>query len=326
MWGKRWRLGSIGVRARIVVASVITAAGAGCGSGGSSGSSQGVVGGGGSGGQAGGTCDSPAPMSDLCASVPTGTLTSCGQDSTGQPSQTGYLEIQSPDGSKTYVCATAWTPGGSGGYSFAHPDQFMSDPQSCCGGAATPVAAPSAPKPAGGDMGSPHPPRDIKPQESAQPGNGPLRQDPFAVAVVDSKSAAAFQAALANWNAWAGDGMAHPAPDGSGAYYFPKFVLINYVIIQTRDGTPVIVMGPEVSSTADGQSPLGHPTLGTCAAGGGAPLALMAGELAGTTLTNHSGRFGYDASVTQQALDNASKLFSCRGIQVTKTTYYPPKP
>jgi len=73
-----------------------------------------------------------------------------------------------------------------------------------------------------------------------------LRQDPFAVAVVDSRQ----------------------APGGPcGAYYFPKFVLINYTIVETRDGVPVIVIGPEVSTTADGMSPRGHPTLGTCANG-----------------------------------------------------------
>lgn len=322
MRGKRWWVRSIRAAGRTAVASVIAVAGAACGGSSGSGSSAGVVGG----GPNGPACDATAALTDPCGVVATGAITACAQDSGGQPSQTGYLEVHSPDGSKTYVCATSWAQGGSGGYWFDHPEQFMSDPQSCCGGAATPVATPAAPKPAIGYLGAPHAPRDIKPQESAQPGSGPLRQDPFAVSVVDSNTAAAFQAALVNWNAWAGDGMAHPAPDGSGAYYFPKFVLINYTIVETRDGSPVIVIGPEVSSTADGMSPLGHPTLGTCPSGGGAPLVLIAGELNGTTLTNHSGRYGHDTSVTQDALDNASKLFNCRGIQVTKTTYSPPKP
>ena len=325
MGGDRRWVRSIGVAWRIVVANMIVVAGAGCGSGGGSGSHAGVVGSGPD-GQAGDVCNATAALTDPCGAVATGTITACSQGSGGQPSQTGYLEIQNTDGSRTYICATSWSDGGSGGYWFDKPEQFMSDPQSCCGSAATPVAAPTAAKSAIGYLGEPHAPRDIKPQESAQPGSGPLRQDPFAISVVDSNSAAAFQSALANWNAWAGDGMAHQAPDGSGAYYFPKFVLINYTIVETRDGMPVIVIGPEVSLTEDGMSPLGHPTLGTCASGGGAPLVLMAGELAGVTLTNHSGRYGHDTSVTQEALDSASNLFKCRGIQVTKTTYYPPKP
>jgi hypothetical protein len=30
--------------------------------------------------------------------------------------------------------------------------------------------------------------------------------------------------------------------------------------------------------------------------------------------------------VTQEALDNAAKLFNCFGIAIARTTYYPPKP
>jgi hypothetical protein len=81
-----------------------------------------------------------------------------------------------------------------------------------------------------------------------------------------------------------------------------------------------------VSLSDDGMTPLGHPTLGACAAGGGAPLVLMAGEVWGTTITNHSGRFNHDPAVTQEALDNAAKLFNCFGIAIARTTYYPPKP
>ena len=102
-------------------------------------------------------------------------------------------------------------------------------------------------------------------------------------------------------------------------------MIINYAITETRDGQPIVVVGPEVSTTSDEMSPLGHPTLGACASGGGVALALTAGELEGTTLSNHSGRFGYDASVTQEALNNAQSLFNCLGIPVTTTIYYPPK-
>jgi hypothetical protein len=271
-------------------------------------------------------CGTPAAAADLCRTLPQGTLTACSHDSAGEPSQTGYLDILGADGSHVYVCATSWVPGGAGGYWFDRPDLFMSDPQSCCGAAATPAAAPTAPQPAIGVLGNPHAGKDIKPQESAQPGAGLIRQNPFAVIVRDPSGGAAVSAALPTWLGWAGDGKPHPAPDGSGAYYFPGVLLINYALLETSDGHVVVVVGPEVSVTADGKSPLGHPTLGGCAAGGGAPLALMAGEIAGTTLTNHSGRFGHDPSVTPEALDNAAKLFNCLGIPITATTYYPPKP
>lgn len=272
------------------------------------------------------TCTAHAMVSDPCKTLPVGTVSACGSSDGGQPSQTGYLEITAPDGSKRYTCATSWTEGGSGGYVFGQPDQFMSDAKSCCGGSATPVAAPTAPRPtSGGAFGTPHPPSHIKPQESTQPGGGMLRQNPFAVAVSDSAGAAAFSAALGMWQGWAGDGVAHAAPGGSGSYYFPAGVLINFAILETSDGLPVVVLGPEVSLAADGSTPIGHPTLGVCPAGGGAPLAMMAGELHGTTLTNHSGRFGYDKSVTSAALDDAASLFNCLGISITATMYYPPK-
>jgi hypothetical protein len=271
-------------------------------------------------------CGAPAPAVDLCKQIATGAITACGHDAGGTPSQTGYLEIANPDGSRVYTCATSWADGGSGGYWFDHPEQFMSDPQSCCGGAATPAAAPTAPQPAIGYLGALHAPRDIKPQEMAAPGAGPLVTNPFALAVRDPSGAAALQAALAQWNAWAGDGQKHPAPDGSGAYYFPPFVLINYAIVESSDGLPIIVVGPEVSLTSNGKTPLGHPTLGACAGGGGAPLVLLAGELAGTEISNHSGRYGHDTSTTQEALDNAQKLFNCVGVTVDRTTYEPPKP
>jgi hypothetical protein len=338
-----WRCGGrIDVRAGVAVALLL--GGLGCSSSGAHGSADAAVAGGGNNAADAGTgsapvdaagsidatgtvtCATHAAVSDPCKTLPVGTISACGSGDAGQPSQTGYLEIVEPDGSKRYTCATAWTSGGSGGYSFGLPDQFMSDPQSCCGGSPTPVAAPTAQPPtSGGFFGAPHPPSHIKPQESAQPGAGVLRHNPFAVAVSDRAGAAAFSAALAMWQGWAGDGLAHAAPDGSGAYYFPAGVLINFAILETGDGLPVVVIGPEVSLAADGSTPIGHPTLGVCPAGGGAPLALMAGELHGTTLTNHSGRFGYDKSVTSAALDDAATLFNCLGISITATTYYPPK-
>ena len=231
-----------------------------------------------------------------------------------------------PDGTHIYSCATSWSDGGDGGYAFAAPDTFMSDAQSCCGGPPTPVPTPMLPPIALGTLGAPHGPRDIKPQESMEPGAGPIRSNPFAVVVRDPAGAETYATALASWQAWAGDGNPHTATDGEDAYYFSADLLVNYVILETPDAQPVLVIAPEVSLTADGTTPLGHPTLGACQAGGGAPLVLMAGEVWGATLTNHSGRFNHDPSVTQEALDDAAKLFNCLGISITRTTYYPPKP
>jgi hypothetical protein len=271
-------------------------------------------------------CGAPAAPADLCKTLPTGTVTACSRDSAGHPSPTGYLEIAGAGGAPVYGCATSWSDGATGGYWFGYPDQFMSNPQSCCGAPATPAAAPTAPPPALGPLGTLHAAKDLKPQETAQPGAGLIRQNPFAVIVRDRSGAAAFLAALPTWLAWAGDGSAHPGPDGAGAYYFPANVLVNYTILEGADALPVVVIGPEVSLTADGKTPLGHPTLGACATGGGAPIVLMAGDMSGTVLTNHSGRFGHDSSVTPEALDDAAKLFNCLGIPIASTTYYPPKP
>jgi hypothetical protein len=324
----RWRVGSIDASARVAAAVLALAAGARCGGGADhQGSPQAAAGGGSSGGSpsdggAAMACGAPAPATDACAAIATGSLTPCGQDANGKPSQDGYLEIRLPDGTKTYTCATAWS---TAGYYFDHPEQFMSDPQSCCGGAATPVAAPTAPQPAIGYLGSLHAPRDLKPQETATPNAGLIKQNPFAIVVRDPAGGAAVETAMATWQTWAGDGQPHAAPDG-GNYYMIDFAPINYTILETSDGLPVVVVAPEVSPTANGKSPLGHPTLGACPAGGGAALVLTAGEIAGTMLSNHSGRFGHDTSVTQDALDTAAKLFNCLGITVDSTTYYPPKP
>ncbi len=269
-------------------------------------------------------CTLPAAPTDLCAALPTGHVASCSQDSSGKPSQTGYLEIDSPGAAPTYVCATVWTSDPSGGYQYSQPSTFMSQAQSCCGGAATPAASPTAPQPSIGDLGTLHTATHIKPQEMQQPGSGPIRQDPFAVAVTDTNSGATAMAAIATWRSWGGDGTPHAGADGT-AYYFPSGVLVNFVILETSDGLPVVVIGPEVSLAADGTTPIGHPSLGVCPSGGGAPLALIAGEVDGTTLTNHSGRFDYGPSVTEDTLNNAAKLFNCLGIQITETKFFPPK-
>jgi hypothetical protein len=269
-------------------------------------------------------CILPAAPPDLCSALPIGKVSPCSEDG-GQPSQTGYLEIDSPGTSPTYVCATSWSPVPSVGYIFGQPGTFVSQAQSCCGGTVSATAAPTVPQPAIGSLGTPHIPSHIKPQEMERPGSGPIRQNPFAIAVTDTKSGAAVTEAISTWLSWAGDGKPHPAPDGTGAYYFASNFPINYVVLETSEGFPVIIVGPETSLTSDGTTPIGHPTLGVCSTGGGAPLAVIAGEVHGTTLNNHSGRFDYGPSATAETLDNAAKLFNCMGIQIAGTQYYPPK-
>jgi hypothetical protein len=270
------------------------------------------------------TCVLPAAPTDPCSAVPIGKVSPCSVDG-GQPSQTGYLEIDSPDASPIYVCATSWSPDPSVGYIFGQPATFLSDAQGCCGGAVSPAAAPTVPQSTIGSLGAPHIPSHIKPQEMAQPGSGPLRQNPFAVVVTDTKSGTVATQVMSTWLSWAGDGVPHAAPDGTGAYYFALGFPINYVVIETNGGFPIVVIGPEVSLTPDGKTPIGHPTLGVCPAGGGAALAMIGGEVHGTTLNNHSGRYDYGPWVTAQALDSAAALFNCMGIQITDTQYYPPK-
>jgi len=272
----------------------------------------------------GGGCTFPAAPADLCAALPTGKVASCSQGSSGQPSQTGYLEIDSPGSAPTYVCATSWSPKPANGYVFGMPATFLSQAQSCCGGTVAPVAAPAVPQPSIGSLGAPHVPDHLKPQEMEKPGNGPIRQNPFAIAVTDPTSGAAATTAISTWLSWQGDRIAHTGPDGTGAYYFEPGAPINYVILETSEGFPVIVIGPEVSLAADGTTPIGHPSLGVCSTGGGAPLAMIAGEIQGTTLNNHSGRFDYGPWATAQTLDTAAKLFNCFGIQITATTYIAP--
>jgi hypothetical protein len=270
-------------------------------------------------------CDMPAPVVDFCSALPTGTVVACTPDKSGTPSQDGYLEIKMPDGSRLYTCATSWTDNSKGGgYWFEGPDEFMSDPQSCCGGAPTPVTNPPMVASGIGGLTRLHGAREIKPQESADPGDGPLRHNPFAVVVRDRSGAAAYSAALANWQIWSTDGNPHPGDDGTGEYYFVGLG-VNFVLVETPDGHPTLVIGPEVSTTSDGSSPLGHPTLGACPGGGGAPLVMMGGEIVGTTIDNHSGRFNHDPTASADELAEVAKLFNCYGISITGTTYYPPK-
>ena len=164
-------------------------------------------------------CNLPARTADICSALPIGKLSPCSQDG-GQPSQTGYLEIDSPDSSPVYVCATSWSSEPSVGYVFGEPATFLSDAQSCCGGTVSATAAPTVPESSLGSLGAPHVPSHIKPQEMEQPGSGTIRQDPFAVVVTDMKSGAAAIQAISTWLSWGGDGKPHPAPDGTGRVLF----------------------------------------------------------------------------------------------------------
>lgn len=269
-------------------------------------------------------CVLPPAPTDPCSALPTGKVTPCTQDG-GQPSQTGYLEIDSPGAAPIYVCATSWSPDPSIGYIFGQPATFLSDPQGCCGGTVSAAPTPTVPDLAMGSLGAPHIPSHVKPQEMEESGSGLLRQNPFAVAVTDTATGAAALQAMSTWRAWGGDGKPHPAPDGSGAYYFASGFPFNYVILETSEGFPVIVIGPEVELTSDGTTPIGHPTLGVCAAGGGAALAMIGGEIQGTTLNNHSGRYDYGPWVTPEALNSAAQLFNCMGIPITDTKFTAPK-
>ncbi len=270
------------------------------------------------------TCMLPSPPADVCAALPTGKVTPCSQDG-GQPSQTGYLEIDNPGAAPTYVCATSWSPDPSVGYVFGQPATFLSDPQGCCGGTVAAAPTPTVPTPSIGPLGAPHIPDHLKPQELEQADSGPIRQNPFAVVVTDTKSGAAATQAIATWLSWGGDGQPHTAPDGSGPYYFATGFPVNYVVLETSDGVPMIVIGPEVSAKADGTMPLGHPTLGVCPSGGGAALAMIGGEIHGTTINNHSGRYDYGPWITAQALNSTAMLFNCMGMSITGTKYTPPK-
>jgi hypothetical protein len=261
-----------------------------------------------------------------CALLPTGHMSACAMDPiTGDPSQTGYLEIRPPgSGARLYACASSWQA--ITGYRLDNP-VLLTDPAACCNGDATLATPAQVPPPGAGDdyLGVQHAPLQLKPQELMDGVGGDIRQNPFAVVGSSRAAAAALDAALRTWDGWAGDGAPHPAPDGTGAYYFPRPLTINYVILQTTRGAPVFVVAPEVSLTADGKQLLGHPTLGVCAERGGAPLALIGGEIHGETLNNESGRFGADKSVTAEALQHAARLFNCYGIPITGVEYIPPK-
>lgn len=258
---------------------------------------------------------------EACARSLTGAVTPCSIDPvTGVPSQTGALEVRRGDGATGYLCTTGWVD--PGGFFFqADRRHFAAAPTACCGGPVAPLLDWPATDP---HLGVPHAPTHIKVQELDTRGGGPLVENPFAIVVRDAAAAATVHPQRLAWLAWAGDGVPHPAPDGTGRYWFPNPLPVNYVVVPTATGEPLIVVAPEVTLDPSYTQPLGHPTMGACADRSGAPVAFLGGTIAGTVLTNRSGRFGRETSITRAHLEGAAALFNCQGITITGVDFNPP--
>jgi hypothetical protein len=258
-------------------------------------------------------------VTQACAIAWTGEVHSCSIDGTGQPSQTGWLKVTRPDGAAGYLCATQWTT--DGGYAFVDDRVDLVDSSAaCCGGAGSPVGWPAVDP----LYGTAHGPTHVKPWEATSSPDGVLNENPFSIVVTNAGAAAAYAAAHDQWVAWAGDGQPHPAPDGSGQWWFPDPLPIQYVLVPTSDGRPMIVIAPEVSPDSGFNAPQGHPTLGACAGTGGAPLAYVGGEIHDDVISNRSGRFGHEPTITQADLENTAALFNCYGITIHSIDYVPP--
>ncbi|HUQ08151.1 MAG TPA: hypothetical protein VM261_36900 [Kofleriaceae bacterium] len=238
----------------------------------------------------------------------------------GAPSLNGWLDVARPDGTHGYLCATNWTRWG--GYFFDERRQLFDSASACCGGARVPLAWPIV----DAAYGTAHGPTHVKPWETTASPDGALRTNPFAIVVSSSDSAATFQTQRALWSSWAADGQPHPAPDGSGSWWFRYPLAIQYVLVPTTDGRPLIVIAPDVSPDAELEAPQGHPTLGACPDTGGAPFAYVGGEIThGTRISNRSGRFGHESTITQANLQAAADLFNCYGIPIATIDYVPPE-
>jgi hypothetical protein len=267
------------------------------------------------------TCQTAlASAGDMCPLTWTGKVEACSVDGDGKPSKNGWLEVSGPAGEHGFVCASNWTE--DGGYFFSNDREHLTaNAADCC--AAT-AAVQSDDLAFDRSFGLLHAPTHVKPQEMIDPPGGELRQNPFAVVVGSAEDGAKYQQALQEWLRFAGDGQAHPGPDGQGAYYFPAELSVGYVVVPTSAGAPLIVIAPEISMDPDFDTPLGHPTLGACDGQGGAPLAYIAGAIYGDTISNGSGRFGYELTITKEALDNTQALFNCYGIPVSKVEWFDP--
>lgn len=254
-----------------------------------------------------------------CAAALTGAVTPCSV-ANGVPSQTGALEIHRADGNTGYLCTTGWVDIG-GFYFQADRRHFRSSATQCCGGAPAPFVDWPA---TDAYFGVPHAPVHIKVQEMEAPAGGKLVHNPFAIVVSNATVGATVHPQRLAWLAWAGDGLPHPAPDGTGQYWFPAPLPINYVIVPTGAGDPLIIVAPEVMVHPTLDRPLGHPTMGACPGTGGTPVAFLGGTIEGTILTNRSGRFGRETSITSMNMMNAAALFNCYGINITGVSFDPP--
>ena len=254
-----------------------------------------------------------------CAISWTGDVHACSIDpQSGAPSQTGWLEITRPGGAHGYLCASHWTS--SGGYYFDQRTDLYDSSTACCGGTGARVDWPIV----DAMYGTAHGPTHVKPWETTASPNGVLRENPFSIVVSNADAAAAFEAQRVSWQAWSGDGHPHPAPDGTGNWWFSSPLSIQYVLVPTADGRPLIVIAPDVSPDVGLQAPQGHPTLGACAGSGGSPFAYVGGEIHNTTLSNRSGRFGHETTITQANLQATADLLNCYGISITTIDYVPP--
>jgi hypothetical protein len=262
-----------------------------------------------------------AADSDMCSLTWTGQVSACSVGPDGTPSPNGSLEVMSPEGTHGYICASLWND--KDGYFFSNDREHLTaNAADCC----QPLAAVQTGKlESDPSFGPLHGPTHIKPQEMLAPPGGELRQNPFSVVVKSAATGQVYLQEVEKWKAWAGDGQPHSAPDGSGSYYFPAQLSVNYVVVPTSAGAPLVVIAPEVSMDPDFKTPLGHPTLGACADRGGSPLAFIAGDVFGTTVSNGSGRFGYELTVTRKALENTATLFNCYGIPITNILFTPPE-
>ncbi len=53
-------------------------------------------------------------------------------------------------------------------------------------------------------------------------------------------------------------------------------------------------------------------------------MAYIGGDIQGTTLTNGSGRLGFEETVTRDDIEAAAALFNCYGIPINNVTFTPP--
>jgi hypothetical protein len=260
------------------------------------------------------------PPPTECQLLPAGSFTLCSADMAGQTTAKGALKLDVSGETPRYVCATKWDA--ADGYSFGNSAGWVADPQDCCGGSGAVYPLGPAPLTPYGYLGSPHAPEQIHPEELMDTYSGPMRTNPFTVVVTDASGGKKLADAYADWKTWAGSTQPHPGPDGTGSYFLHTSLKLIYVVLQDTDGNIILLVGTNLYMTYDGEH-AGHPALGVCSPNGGTPVALLGGEIVGTTLNNDSGRFGHNTGVTEEALVNAAKIFNERGISITGVSFIP---